>query len=233
MCTFFNADKLRKYHHLVDTIKIASSDIMYIDLLKAANETKKPVLLSLAGAYAIDIDHALSYLEDCQVKLLFCHGEYPSKTHDLSEIEYLRLSFQNEVGYSDHSIDIFTPFMAAKYFDCEIIEKHFKLRDMETPDSPHSLNPKEFRMMVDLINGADIGTKTKDNFRLKHTRKLVATKTIKQGETLILNDNYGLYRTLNETPLALHPLVDISGRVAARDITAWSALTYDDFGEQG
>ena len=34
-----------------------------------------------------------------------------------------------------------------------VVEKHFKVRDMETPDNPHSVLPHEFKLMVDALRG--------------------------------------------------------------------------------
>jgi sialic acid synthase SpsE len=233
ICTFFRPEKLKKYQNLLTTIKIASCDLNYPELLKVANETKKPVLLSIAGAYTPDIDQALDYLEDCKTTLLYCHGEYPSKTHNLTEITILRLLYlksndSNEVGYSDHTIDIFTPYTAAHHYGCRVIEKHFKIRDMDTPDNGHSLNPKDFKMMVNLINSQDIGSDTKEQFCSQHTRRLVATCDIKEGETFVYNINYGAYRTPEPTPEAINAFDDITGFKATKDIAAWSALTYDN-----
>jgi len=229
MCTFFSPDKLLFYKYLLQTIKIASSDLNYPELLKVANYTKKPVILSTAGAYTPEIECALTLLKDCEVTLMYCHGEYPSISHNLDDIYKLEDKFPcHRLGYSDHTIDIYTPKIAARNYPICVLEKHFKLRDMDTPDNGHSLNPRQFKLMVDLINGQDIVSSTKELFRIQHTRRYVSTCDIKEGDTLIYGKNYGAYRTTTPTPQAISALTDITDFVATRPIQAWTALTYDN-----
>jgi sialic acid synthase SpsE len=228
MCTFFSPAKLLRYQNLITTTKIASSDINYYALISAANSLKKPVMISTAGAYNNDIASALFALKDCHTTIMYCHGEYPSITHDLNDIWCLEEAFPTHaLGYSDHTIDIYTPYIAARCYPICAIEKHFKLFDMDTPDNLHSLDPNHFRAMVDNIKGLKASSTAKLNFRNKHIRRLVAIRDIKAGE-MINSINCEMYRSLTSTPFDLLSLDDNKQYFAKTDIKAWSALTSDN-----
>ena len=235
MASAFSPTEVKSIDPLVKVHKIASCELTSVPILKAVNECKKPVLLSTAASASNkDVDEikvALEYLNDCEVIPMYCVGNYPARKVDLRNISTLKKIFKRDIGYSDHSIDVLNvPTMAVKQ-GAVIIEKHFKIHDMDTPDSPHSLNPSDFKLMVRAINDdlpePRIGwIDEEQEMVLRHRRRLVAIKDISTGDRLVAGDNYDALRVKHDDPIGLHGfLMDrIDGKTAKVDVEAFKGI---------
>ncbi len=88
-----------------------------------------------------------------KVTLLHCTTEYPAPFCDinLKAMSTMHISFGLDTGYSDHSLGTTVPIAAAAA-GAVLIEKHFTLdRGLPGPDHQSSLEPDEFRAMVEAI----------------------------------------------------------------------------------
>lgn len=134
----------------VHTVKIASFENTYIDLLEAISAQKhiKHVILSAGGATVEEIETALSILDNLNVTLLHCVSSYPTDPEDMNLLTMLDMKdrFNVPVGLSDHSMG-FTAAVAATAMGGEVIEKHIKLDD-EGLDSSFAVFPDRFACMV-------------------------------------------------------------------------------------
>src|SRR3981081_4729022 len=86
-----------------------------------------------------------------QIALQKCDSAYPAVPRDMNlpTIPDLARRFDVPVGLSDHTMDIAVPVAAVALGAC-IIEKHLTLdRSLKGPDSGFSLEPQEFKAMVD------------------------------------------------------------------------------------
>lgn len=200
MVSTFSPEGLAYANSFVSRHKIASSDLTYPQLLSAAKGSGKPLILSTGASSLVDIGTALELLSGHPITLLHCVSAYPAKNVNLDAIRTLRDTFKVEVGYSCHTNDLHTAVHAVKHYGAVVIEKHFKLRDMETPDAPHSLNPDEFKEMVDRIRGkrTDVQIPSKEELPMliKYNRRLIATVPIAKGEPLEYGKNFGCFRSL-------------------------------------
>ena len=71
-------------------------------------------------------------------------------------MQILNKQFKLDVGYSDHSLGIQVPIIAAS-LGAKVIEKHFTIsKKMVGPDHVASLNPKELISMVKAIRSTEI-----------------------------------------------------------------------------
>lgn len=203
MCTAFSPEGLRYVDQFVKAHKIASCELNYAQLLKAAKDTGKHVYLSVGAATWGDIAKALDILGRENTTLLYCSVEYPSRWHNLRIINTLRDRFGVNVGFSDHSFDLYSAVTASHVHGASVIEKHFKLRDdLSTPDSAHSLSSEQFLYMVELIRDRNAVMKMPNPGEraavLRHKRRLVATRDIAKDETLEFDKNFGCYRVLED-----------------------------------
>jgi N-acetylneuraminate synthase len=74
---------------------------------------------------------------------------------NLRTIPHLAEAFQVPVGLSDHTLGVAVPVAAVALGAC-IIEKHLTLRRSDGgPDATFSLEPAEFRAMVDAVRVAE------------------------------------------------------------------------------
>lgn len=231
MCTVFHPDAVKLLDPWVKYHKVASSDVTDLGLLKAINECGKPVFLSTGASSRDEIATALDCLPDCHVTLLYCHSAYPAKQHDLRMIDVLREEFKLPVGYSDHSIDIYSPWSAAHHYGAEVIEKHVNFCGASSADSGHSIDYGNLLQLVHRLKHSPTGYSWMPgelDMRLMHNKRWVAIKTIQKGKPLKVGDNVGIYRT--KTPSAGgEPLTseDIGGKLAAKRIGKGEPITYE------
>jgi pseudaminic acid synthase len=140
--------------------KIASFELIDTALLRKVAATGKPVIMSTGMATLVEIDEAVSTLRRAgcrQLALLKCTSAYPSPPEemDLRTIPHLSAAFGVPTGLSDHTLGISVPVAAVALGAC-IIEKHFTLRRSDGgPDAAFSLEPAEFKAMVDAVRVAE------------------------------------------------------------------------------
>src|SRR3990167_8386388 len=234
MCTLFDPEDVRKFDHLVNRHKVASSDLSYPQLLKAIAATRKPVILSTGAATLDEVTQALSYFPSEKTTVLYCNSSYPSLDHDLRVLEDLDEHFYPvAVGYSDHSIDICSAVEAVDR-GATVIEKHFNpLNLKDTPDAPHSIGTALFKEMVDRIRGKPhtFGPSPSEaHMLLRNKRRLIAIKDISPGEVLSYGLNFGCYRSLVDAPNGISGFKwqDFNGHVASDTIKAGTSLKPED-----
>lgn len=135
----------------MQTVKIASGFLRWTNFLHAAEQCRKPVILSTGGATGQEISSALRTLKYAQdITLLHCVSSYPAPLEEsnLLAIPAMIWTYGCEVGLSDHSNGILAPIVAAS-IGASVIEKHFTLdRSMPGPDHKASLQPDEFKDMA-------------------------------------------------------------------------------------
>ena len=140
----------------VKRYKVSSFDVINIPLLKKIGLTKKPVIMSTGMASLEELNLAYETLKEngCpEISLLHCISSYPAKYKELnlSKISDLERKFDTVVGFSDHSLTTDAPAMAVA-LGAKIIEKHITLdRKLGGPDSSFSLEPSEFRQLVEKV----------------------------------------------------------------------------------
>ncbi len=140
----------------VPFIKIASAELVNLELVEAAMRTNRPLIFSTGMAAIEEIDAALTaarVLGDEDVALLQCTTRYPTPPSqvNLQGMETLRQRYGLAVGLSDHSEGIAVP-IAATALGARIIEKHFTLdRSLPGPDHHYALEPEELKAMVEAI----------------------------------------------------------------------------------
>ncbi len=152
-----------------------------------------------------------------KVTLLHCTSAYPTPIDqvNLSAINTLKNKFNTKVGYSDHTDGIFVSIMAAG-IGAVVIEKHFTLsKDLKGPDHKMSLNPLEFKDMVEKIRLVEkiIGDGKKkvqksEKKNIKVSRKsIVAKKMIKKND-IFSKENLTLKRPgSGESPMKMWKLI--------------------------
>lgn len=135
--------------------KVASFEIVDLELIEYMAKTKKPIILSKGIATKEEIKEALDVCkkEVKDITLLQCTSSYPAPLNEanLSLIPKMQKDFGVKVGLSDHTLGITAPIVAAS-LGAKVIEKHFILdKRLGGPDSAFSIEPQEFSAMAKAV----------------------------------------------------------------------------------
>ena len=220
----------------VPAYKVASFENVDIPLLRSIATTGKPVIMSTGMATLEEITEAVRTLLESgctHLALLKCTSAYPALPEDmnLQTITHLFKTFGTPVGLSDHTLDAIIPVAAVALGAC-IIEKHLTLsREYPGPDNAFSLEPQEFKIMVDAVRKVEkaigevhYGTCKNETDSRIFRRSLFAVRDIKTGEKFSarnvrsIRPGYGLHT---------RHLEKIIGQCASRDVKRGTPLSWD------
>jgi N-acetylneuraminate synthase len=222
----------------VPAYKIASFEVVDLPLIRRVAQTGKPIIMSTGMASLAEIDEAVRTAREAgatQIALLKCTSAYPASPAEMNlrTIPHLAAAFGVPAGLSDHTLGIAVPVAAVALGAC-IVEKHLTLsRSIPGPDSAFSLEPREFKDMVESIR---VTEQALGEVRYEVTereaasrvfrRSLFAVKDIQAGE-LFTEANVRSIRPGN----GLHPRYwdKILGRRASQDITRGTPLAWEHF----
>lgn len=226
----------------VPAYKIASFENVDLPLLRQVARTGKPIIMSTGMASLAEISEAVETLRGagaCDLALLKCTSAYPAPAEEanLRTIPHLAEAFGTVVGLSDHTLGTTAPVVATA-MGASIIEKHFTLsREVPGPDSTFSLEPHEFRAMVDAVRFAE---KSLGNVQYTLTpresksrpfrRSLFVVEDVRAGEPFT-SKNVRSIRPADG--LHTRHLGDVLGRNATRDIRRGTPLKWELVGGLG
>ena len=184
----------------VEMYKIASLETSDHALIKKVAETGKRIIISTGATEWQEIEEFVEIVKKTgnrNLTLLLCTSSYPADPVDahINRLRLLEKHFAVSVGLSDHTLGIGVS-IAAISLGATVIEKHLTLnRSDGGPDSAFSLEPNEFKALVEEGNKAfesignsewQITESEKESRRLR--RSLYIVKDVKKGD-LISSDN--------------------------------------------
>lgn len=239
--------------HGVPIVKVASSEIWYLDLFRAISKAGMDIVFSAGAATLGDIEEALSaYGRPEHACIMHCNASYPTarESVNMSVLQTLRLAFpQSMVGYSDHTLDPSEAPVAAVAMGTRVIEKHFTL-DKKTsgPDHFYAMEPEELRQLVRDVRATEtalaeghipaldpvlMGTSAKfvhpdeEYLRRFAYRSLYAAVDIRPGEPFT-RENVAVLRA-GQCPRGFHPreLDRLSGRESPVFLRQGTAISFD------
>lgn len=176
--------------------KIASAELVDLDLIRRVAQTKKPLIMSTGMASIAEIHEAVNMARSngcTDLILLKCTATYPATPEEsnLNSIPVMRDVFDVQIGLSDHTLGIGAA-VAAVAKGVTVIEKHVTLARADGGvDSAFSLEPHELKMLVSETNVARlamgttyIGPTVAELQSLKFRRSLYAVEDIMDGQRL-------------------------------------------------
>lgn len=210
MTTAFEMESLKYIRRLgLQRYKIPSGEVTNAPFLMEYARLKKPLILSTGMCDLKEIQEAigviafgmlgkkspsrkqfqklgkqrsvLNRLKD-SLTILHCTTEYPAPDADLNlkVLDTLSQTFGLPIGYSDHSVGI-AASVAAVARGAVVIEKHLTLdRSMPGPDHAASIEPHEFKEMVDQIRRVEkmLGHSEKRAAQSEVKNKVIARKVL-------------------------------------------------------
>ena len=221
--------------------KVASFEIVDIPLIQKMARTGKPLIISTGMATFSEIEEAMLAARAAgatQLALLKCTSAYPAPPDEmhLRTIPHAMDAFRVPVGLSDHTLGIAVPVAAVALGAC-IVEKHFTLSRADVgPDSTFSLEPHEFRTMVDAmrtiepaIGHVHYGACEHEAQSRELRRSLFVVQDIKKGELF----TYENIRSIRPGQ-GLHPrhLDEVIGHHAKYDVACGTPLQWAMVGKK-
>tara|TARA_Y100001970_G_scaffold288820_1_gene417179 strand:- start:1493 stop:3382 length:1890 start_codon:yes stop_codon:yes gene_type:complete len=241
MCTPWDQFSLEFLESLdVPAYKVASADLTNIPLIELLINTKKPLILSTGMSTAEEIKFTAKVLQDSKASFAFlhCNSTYPAPVSDinLSWIEELKKIHQT-VGYSGHERGINITLAAISMGIC-VVERHFTLdRNMEGPDHAASLEPKEFKKLVDGIREVELALGKLSSKRILSqgeminrenlSKSLVSSRALKAGEIIKAEDVIVKSPGQGISPQSFHDLI---GKKLNRDMNEEDFFYPSDIG---
>ena len=215
--------------------KIASPEIIEIDLIETCATTGKPIIISTGMASIQEIDHAIKTAREAgaiNILLLHCISAYPTPIEEsnLNTISDLSKRYKTSVGLSDHTLGNLAATLAVAQ-GAVLIEKHFTLsRYNGAIDNAFSLEPYELKELVKDTKTAYFAmgeptyrpTKTEKSTLILR-RSLYAVSDIKVGDTLTSTNIRSIRPNLGLEPKFYK---DILGKSAAKNIKRGQPLNF-------
>ena len=220
----------------VPAYKVASFELVDLPLLRKIAGTGKPIIMSTGMASLAEIDEAVQTVRDAgttQVALLKCTSAYPALPEEanLRTIPHLAKYFDVPVGLSDHTLGSTVAIASVALGIC-IIEKHLTLSRKDAgPDNSFSMEPKEFKAMVEAIRNVEkaLGEVSyeiteKQKASRVFRRSLFVVKDIKNGEKFT-EDNVRSIRPGYGLPPKYFD--EVVRKKAKKDIVIGTPLSWD------
>lgn len=236
----FDSTSIEFLEHMgVPAYKVASFELVDLPLLSKIAKTNKPIIMSTGMATLSEIDEAVRTFKEAggnEFALLKCTSAYPAPVEEMNlrTIPHLAETFGVPSGLSDHTVGSAVP-LAAVTLGASIVEKHLTLSRRESgPDSDFSMEPHEFKRMVENIREVEraVGevryevTENETKSRV-FRRSLFAVKDIQAGEKFTeenirsIRPGHGLHTRY---------LKEVLGSRAIKDIKRGTPLSWDLIG---
>ena len=226
----------------VAALKIASADLCNPYLIAKAASLGKPLILSTGMSFEHEIVRAIEQLNalGTPFALLHCNSAYPAPESDI-QLGYLRRlqELHDLVGYSGHERGIAIT-LGAVALGAKLVERHITLdRGMEGPDHLASLEPSEFRQLVDGIRQLELALPWQGPGRHASQGELLNRENL--GKSVIAACDIALGTVMETSMLRIaspgqglppYRLPELLGKPAGRDIALGDFLFDSDLSEQ-
>jgi N-acetylneuraminate synthase len=216
--------------------KVASFELVDLELVGAMAQTGKPLIVSTGMATTGEIEEALTAARTAgavEIALLRCNSAYPAPADemDLCTIPDMIERWQVPVGLSDHTLGG-TASIAAVALGASLLERHVTLsRADPTPDAAFSMEPPELRTLVEAVRTTEralgevrYGPSATEASSLAYRRSLYVVDDVARGGVLDRN-NVRAIRPGDGLPP--RELAAVLGRRARRAIARGTPLSWE------
>ena len=217
--------------------KIASFELVDIPLLECVAAKNKPIVMSTGMGTLEEIQEAVDAIYSTgnrQLALMKCSSAYPAKPEEMNlrTIQDLKERFGVPVGLSDHSMGAFSAATAVA-MGANLIEKHFCIsRAVKNPDAVFSMEPQEFRQMVEQVREVEqamgtvcYGITSQEESNACFRRSLFVVQDIAAGEMLTPENIRSIRPAYGLKPKHYQ---EVLGRTAKRARKRGTPLSFED-----
>jgi len=219
--------------------KIASFELVDLELIHKVAAKKKPMVMSTGMADAYEIRRAVETAVGggcTDLTLLQCTSAYPAPPEDarLLDLKTLRWTYPDvDVGLSDHTMGHTVAAVAAA-LGAQMIEKHLTMSRAEGgPDAGFSMEPHEFADMVKACKIAVQSMGTRNHAEAKSERpQLDLRRSLYYAKRMPAGTPIGEADMVARRPaLGIHPhrRESLLNRVLTRDVMGGQPVSEEDF----
>jgi len=220
----------------VSMYKLGSGELTNFELIDYVLKTNKPLILSTGMATLDEIKETYNFIGDTDnLVILHCITGYPTSFEEanLNFIKTLQNELDVPIGFSDHSPGIELPIAAVALGAC-VVEKHFTLdKDMDGPDHKASLNPAEFKAMVDAIRNVEVamgdGVRkfSENELEIKKVarKSIILNQDVPEG-TIITRDMLSIKRPGTGIPPKF--INEIVGKTVVNDLKSQTVIKWEN-----
>jgi pseudaminic acid synthase len=218
--------------------KIASFEMIDLDLIKYVASTGKPLIISTGMASLEEICEAVDIAKEsgCQdLALLHCVSGYPAPAGDynLRTIPDMICKFPGVIGLSDHTLSNATS-IASIALGASIIEKHFSLnRNAGGVDDIFSITPDELKNLCvdskivwESMGNINYSRKSSELANVKFRRSLYFVKDCTKGSVVTESDIKSIRPGFGLHPKYYHSII---GKKLVHDVSKGKRVSHDDF----
>ena len=196
---------LKKLDFNKNIILLSTGMSNYKEIVTALNTIAKQKVFTLIQKSKINIVNKKIFLKiKKRICLMHCVTDYPVSSNyaNLECVRRFGKDFKLIIGYSDHTKGTLAPIIAISK-GAKIIEKHFTLnKKSRGPDHLASLNPVEFKKMVnDIRLGEKMfgdGVKKLENCEIINSK--VARKSLVAKKNISLNEKFSYANVTAKRP---------------------------------
>ncbi len=216
--------------------KIASFEVVDLDLIRYAASTDRPLIISTGMAIADEIEEAVEAARDGGdggILLLRCNSAYPADPAemDLRTIPEMVRRWQVPIGLSDHSPGSMAAVVATGLGAC-VVEKHLiAARSDGGPDAAFSAEPAELAaLVVDVRAAAAVrgvvrfGPSPSERPSLAFRRSLYVVEDLAEGDTFSMENVRAIRPAGGMAPKRMG---EVLGQRASRAIRRGTPMTDD------
>lgn len=228
-------------------LKVPSGELTNHPFLRFLASKGLPMILSTGMADLQEVAEATRVIADTRqacglpepiadrLTLLHCTSSYPTAPHDVNLLAMRTLAnhFHLPAGYSDHTANVFVAPLARALGAC-VFEKHMTLdRTLPGPDHAASLEPDEFKALVQAIRMTDVvlgcaekrPTRAELAVRIAARRSVTLARGVAAGQVLVREDLALMRPGDGIPPCELDSLV---GRIVREAMQVGSTLRHED-----
>lgn len=222
--------------------KIASFELLDLDLISYAASTHRPLIISTGMATSAEIADAVGAAEQGGARgivLLRCNSAYPAEPSemDLLTIPEMARRWDVPIGLSDHSPGPISAIVAAGLGAC-VFEKHLIASRRDSgPDSTFSAEPGEFASLVESVQVAAaargsvrFGPSPSEEPSLAFRRTLYVVEDVAKGERFTTANVRAIRPAGGMAPKSLPGVIGRRAKCAVRRGTALTEALIDWLG---
>jgi sialic acid synthase SpsE len=174
-CTPFYLEAVDILEPYVDFFKIASYELMWLELFEKCVRTEKPLVFSTGMSTLAEVQKTLNLVlqSACRdITILHCNSAYPTPLVDANLAGILRLvelvkvtenpnNASVKVGYSDHTVSPAVIYRAVHHYNVDFIEFHIDLDGTgEEYSSGHCWLPDQMSKVISDVSAGTLADGT-------------------------------------------------------------------------